>query len=165
MNLMSRLALPGVLVAGLTASPVHAERLDNPLRFFDGLTESVGTMNVLSKKRVRMRSLGRGAIQPDGSLLLVQRVEEQGKAKPDRRWHIKQVAPGRFLGTMSEAKGPVTIEKVGGRYRFRFTMKGNLSAEQWLIPLPDGKSAITRLIVRKLGFPVARSEGMIRKIN
>ena len=165
MNLMSRLALPGVLVAGLAAIPVHAERLDNPLRFFDGLTESVGTMNVLSKKRVRMRSLGRGAIQPDGSLLLVQRVEEQGKAKPDRRWHIKQVAPGRFLGTMSEAKGPVTIEKVGGRYRFRFTMKGNLSAEQWLIPLPDGKSAITRLIVRKLGFPVARSEGMIRKIN
>jgi hypothetical protein len=157
--------MPAALLIALAASPAHGERLDNPLRFFEGLTESVGTMNVLTKNPVRMRSVGRGAIQSDGSLVLVQRVEEQGKAKPDRRWHIRQVAPGRFLGTMSEAKGPVTIEKMGARYRFRFRMKGNLSAEQWLIPLPDGKSAISRLIVRKLGFPVARSEGTIRKIK
>ena len=157
--------MPAALLLGFTASPAQAERLDSPLRFFEGLTESVGTMNVISKGPVRMRSLGRGAIQSDGSLLLVQRVEEQGKVKSNRRWHIREVAPGRFLGTMSEAKGPVTIEKVGSRYRFRFRLKGNLSAEQWLIPLPDGKSAISRLIVRKLGFPVARSEGTIRKIN
>jgi hypothetical protein len=92
-------------------------------------------------------------------------VEDEGRPPRDRRWKIRQVAPRRYLGTMSEAKGPVIIEEIGGRYRFRFKMKGNLSVEQWLSPLAGWKSARNKVIIRKLGVAVAQSEGMIRKVQ
>ena len=169
---MLRMTQPGVIaVAGFVAAtalvpgPARAERMQNPLRFFEGRTVSLGTMKVVMKKPVRVRSIGRGEIKPDGSLELVQRVEKEGERAHDRRWHIRQVGPGRFVGSMSEAKGPVVIEEVRGAYRFRFKMPGNLSAEQWLTPLPGGASAISKLIVRKLGVAVARSEGTVRKLK
>jgi hypothetical protein len=160
-----RMIATAALLAGLALSPAQAGRLIDPLRFFEGRTECVSMMNVLMKKPVRMSSFGRGAIGPDGTLVLVQRVEQEGQQPYARRWQIREVAPDHFSGSMSEAEGPVTIERVGGRYRFRFRMKGALSVEQWLIPQPGGRSAISTLLVRKLGFAVARSEGMIRKVD
>jgi hypothetical protein len=58
----------------------------------------------------------------------------------------------------------VTAEEIGGRYRFRFKMKGNVAIEQWLAPLPGGKSALSKLTIRKFGMTVGRSEGTIRKL-
>jgi len=65
---------------------------------------------------------------------------------------------------MSEATGPVVAEEIGGRYRFRFKMKGNLSVEQWLTPLPGGKVARSKVSIRKLGMTVGHSDGTIRKL-
>ena len=65
---------------------------------------------------------------------------------------------------MSEARGPVTAQEVNGRYRFRFKMKGNIAIEQWLTPLPGGRSAASRVTIRKFGMTVGRSDGTIRKI-
>ena len=59
---------------------------------------------------------------------------------------------------------PVRIDKVGERYRFRFKMKGNLSVEQMMAPLPGGRSAQSSMKVRRLGITVATSTGTIRKI-
>ncbi len=117
------------------------------------------------KKPYHSRSIGRGEIKPDGSLFLVQRIEEEGRLPHDRRWQIRRVASGLFVGAMSEASGPVTIEEINGRYRFRFKMKGGLSVEQWMTPLQGGRSARNQVTVRKLGVTVARSEGMIRKVS
>jgi hypothetical protein len=153
------------LAASLTSSAALGEQLRDPLRFFEGRTVSVSTVKLVMKKPFHSRSVGRGEIKPDGSLYLVQRIEEEGRPPHDRRWQIRRVASGRFAGTMSEASGPVTIEEIGGRYRFRFKMKGGLSAEQWMTPLPDGRSARTKLRVRKFGVIIARSEGMIRKVS
>jgi hypothetical protein len=44
-------------------------------------------------------------------------------------------------------------------------MKGGLSVEQWITPLPGGKSARSELTVRKLGMVVARGQGTIRKLS
>ena len=66
---------------------------------------------------------------------------------------------------MSEASSPVTIDEIGGRYRFRFKMKGNLSVEQWLAPMAGGRSARNRMIVRKFGMTVGSGEGIIRKVT
>lgn len=151
-------------LATLSTSAATAGRLTDPLRFFEGRTESVSTVKVIAKKPFLSRSIGRGEIGPDGSLHLVQRVEEEGKPPFDRRWRIHRVAPGRFSGTMSEAKGPVTVEEVGGRYRFRFKMGGSVSVEQLLTPMPDGKSARSKTIIRKLGITVGHSEGMVRRL-
>lgn len=135
----------------------------DPMRFFEGRTESLSTVKVIMRKPYRSRTLGEGKID-DGVLNLVQRVHEEGKAPYDRRWRVRQVAPGRFTATMSEAIGPVVAEEIGGRYRFRFRMKGNLAIEQWLTPLPGGKVARSKISIRKLGMTVGRSEGTIRKL-
>lgn len=149
---------------GLTTS-AGAERLDNPLRFFEGRTEMVSIVRLLAKRPYRSRTLGRGEIHGDGSLRLVQQVHDEGRPAFSRRWRIRQVAPGRFSGTMSEARGPVTVQEVAGRYRFRFRMKGGLSIEQWLTPLADGRSARSQIIIRKLGMRVGSSEGTIRRLG
>ena len=107
--------------------------------------------------------MGRGIIS-DGVLSLIQQVEEDGKAPFDRKWRMRQVAPGRFTGTMTEAVGPVTVDEVGDRYRFRFKLKGSLSVEQWLTPQPGGKVARSKVTIRKLGMTVGRSEGTVRKL-
>ena len=154
------IALIGASAAAVPGSPGPST---DPMRFFDGRTESISTIKLLMRKPYRSRTIGDGEIE-NGVLNLVQRVHEDGKAPYNRRWRVRQVAPGRFIASMSEAAGPVTVEQIGERYRFRFRMKGNVSVEQWLTPLPGGTSAQTRLSIRKLGMTVGRSEGVIRKL-
>ncbi len=150
--------------AVLMSAPATAETLQ-PLRFFEGRTESVGTIKLLLKKPFRSHSVGRGVIESDGSLLLVQQVEDEGRPPRVRRWRIRQIGSGRYSGTMSEASGPVTIDEVGDSYRFRFKMNGNFAVEQWLIPLPGGMSARNSLKVRRFGMTVGTSDGTIRKVG
>jgi hypothetical protein len=109
-------------------------------------------------------STGRGRIESDGSLSLIQQVYEQGKAPSVRRWLIRKTSAGHYTGTMSDASGPVAIDEVGERFRFRFKLKNNLSVEQWVAPLAGGGSARNLMTVRKFGFVVARGDGMIRRL-
>ena len=167
MILPRRLLLAALPIAMIGASALAgteaSEQPTNPMRFFEGRTESLSTVKLIMRKPYRSRTLGEGEIN-DGVLHLVQRVHEDGKAPYERRWRVRQVAPGRFTATMSEAIGPVSVEEVRGRYRFRFKMKGNLSIEQWLTPLPGGKAARSKVSIRKMGLTVGRSEGTIRKL-
>lgn len=157
-------SVPFALVSGsIAVAPLQASRPADPLLFFEGRTEYVSTMKLLARKAYRSRTLGHGEIDADGALHLVQKVQDEGKPAHERRWHMRQVAPGRFAGTMSEARGPVTVEEVDGRYRFRFRMKGGVSVEQWLTPVSH-TAARSRLTVRKLGLTVGKSEGVIRKL-
>ncbi|MEO7365568.1 MAG: DUF3833 family protein [Sphingomicrobium sp.] len=134
------------------------------MRFFEGRTETLGTVKIFLKKPYKTRSAGRGIIEPDGTLLLVQLVEDDGKPPRERRWRIRQTGRNHFSGTMSEAIGPVAIDEVGGSYRFQFKMKGNLAVEQWLVPLPGGTAARNSVRVRKYGMTIGTSEGTIRKV-
>lgn len=167
MKFTSRLllaALPVVLV-GASASAVTdvSEPASGPMRFFEGRTESLSTTKLIMKTPYRSRIIGEGQVA-DGVLHLVQRVHQDGEPAYELRWRMRQVAPGRFTGTMSKAIGPVQVEQVGERYRFRFRLKGNVAIEHWLIPLPGGNSARTKLSVFKFGVSVGKSEGTIRKI-
>jgi hypothetical protein len=154
---------PALLLAAPTASASLQPRTD-PLLFFQGRTETVGTVKIIFHKAYRTRSIGNGRIEPDGSLLLVQKVQDEGKPPTQRWWRVRETAPDRFTATMSEAVGPVVIQRVGERYRFRFRLKGNLSAEQMLTPLDGGRSALSRLTVRKMGMTVATTDGIVRRI-
>lgn len=163
MSARSAAAFAAILLAA-TACPASAELAD-PLRFFEGRTESVGTVKLVTKKPFQSRAIGKGQIRADGSLYLVQRVEDQGEQPRERRWRMRAVGPGRYSGTMSEAKGPVTVEEIGDRYRFRFRMEGSVSVEQWLTPLPDGRSARSVVTIRKYGIKVGSSNALIRKLD
>jgi hypothetical protein len=161
---------PVLLAAALACAPTYAALAApaasvSPLTFFEGRTLTEGTTKIVTRKPYATRSIGVGKIEPDGALLLVQQVEEDGKPPRERRWRFRQVAPGRFSGTMSDAVGPVTVAKVGERFRFSFKVKGGMQVEQWLAPLPDGKTARSTLTVRKLGIAVATGQAMIRRLN
>ncbi len=157
-------ALAPVLLIGPAANAGGSTaELHDPLRFFEGRTEMLSTVKLITKKTYRSRTVGRGSIQDDGSLHLVQRVHDDGRPAYDRRWRIREVSPGRFTGTMSEAKGPIAVEEIRGRYRFRFKMKGGVSIEQWLTPLGT-TSAASKATIRKLGIVVGHSDGTIRKL-
>ena len=150
--------------ASLLSMPAAAASPGHPLQFFEGRTEGSGTIKILMKKPYRTQSVGQGRIAPDGSLSLVQRIDEDGKPPRERRWHIRQIGTGRYTGTMSEATGPVTIETIGGRYRFRFRIKGNLTVEQWLTPVAGGMAARNSMTVRKFGMTVGTGTGIIRRL-
>jgi hypothetical protein len=155
-------AAASILTAPLAAASVPGQ-LD-PLRFFEGRTETRGTVKVMFRKPYASRSIGVGRIEQDGSLTLVQRVEEEGKAPHERRWRVRRNGPDHFIASMSEAVGPVAIDRIGDRYRFRFKLKGNLRAEQILTPLPGGRSARNSIRVKRMGMTVATTEGTIRKL-
>ena len=164
-GLPSSLVLALLSPATSQAGATRPERLVSPLFFFEGATQSDGTLSVAMHKPTSTRSSGIGAIAADGSLSLVQHVQDQGTAPHMRHWVVQQIFPGHFTGSMSEATSPVTIDQVGNRYRFRFTMRGALSVEEWLTPLAGGRSASDELSVRKFGIEVASSRGMIRKVD
>lgn len=163
--LRPRLALmaPAMLLASASAAVPASDPAD-PLRFFVGRTEGTGRVRVMLHKSYSTRSTGIGRIEPDGSLLLVQQVFDEGKPPKERRWQVRQVGPGRYSGTMSDAVGPVTIDKVGARYRFRFALPGRLKVEQMMTPLEDGRSARSSAKISKFGMVVATTEGVIRKV-
>jgi hypothetical protein len=159
--LRSALAAPVLFLAAPVAS---AEQPVDPLRFFEGRTEVEGVVKVMFHKPYRTHSTGRGTIERDGSLTLVQHVVDEGKAPHDRHWRVRPTGEDSFTASMSEAVGPVTITRVGQSYRFRYKMKGKLSVEQTVTPLPDGRSARNLGKVRRMGIVVATTSGTIRKI-
>lgn len=159
-----RLRSAALALAICIAGPAGAASSD-PMIFFAGRTESVGTVKLAMKKPFRSRAIGKGEIMPDGTLHLVQRIEDQGQPPRERRWRVRRVGKGRYMGTMSEAKGPVTVEEVDGRYRFRFRMDGSVAVEQWLIPAADNRSAVSKITIRKFGVLVGRSDAVIRKVD
>ncbi|HEX6661326.1 MAG TPA: DUF3833 family protein [Sphingomicrobium sp.] len=161
MKRSSRVAFAGAAALLVSAAPPPA----SPLRFFEGLTESKGTMKVIFAKPYRTYSRSLGRIQPDGSLSLIQKVEDEGKPVHERRWSIRQVGAGHYSGTMSEATGPIDIQEVGGRYHFRFKMNGHMSVDQWLSPQDGGTAAQSVMTIRKFGMPVANGEAVIRKLG
>lgn len=158
-----------ILIGALVCAAILPASADagirQPLRFFEGRTEMQAIVKVIMKKPYRSKTLGMGRILGDGSLALLQEVYDEGQSPEQRRWKVKQVGPGRYAGTMTEAVGPVAVDEVDGRYRFKFKMKGNLAVEQWLSPAPDGNSAQSTLTVRKFGMKVASSTGFVRRVG
>ena len=137
----------------------------DPLAFFAGRTEGRATLRIVLHHAKAVRVHGVGSPQPDGSLILDQRVEQDGKPATTRRWHLRRVAPGRYAGTLTDAVGPVTAETQGLRLHIRYRATGGIGIEQWLELGPDGQAADNRLTARKLGVPVARLHEVIRRVG
>jgi len=158
--------LGGLAVVAITLLPSAAVADSDraPLQFFNGKTEMVSTIKVMMKKPFRSRAIGTGRILSDGSLSLAQQVLDEGEPARQRNWKIRQIASGHYAGTMTEAVGPVTVEEVDGKYRFKYKMKGNLAVEQWMTPLAGGNAAKSTVTVRKFGMKVASSTGIIKKV-
>lgn len=137
----------------------------DPLRFFAGLTRGDGQLKVILRHRVAVSVAGRGTVQPDGSLVLDQTVAEGTKPTRTRRWHLRRISPGHYMGTLTDARGPVTAEAEGPRLHLAFTTPSGFKVQQWLTLAPDGRSADNVLRASRLGVTVATLHERIFKVD
>jgi hypothetical protein len=162
------LTAPLLLAAFAPAPPPPATSPTQPfdaIRFFDGRTEGQGVLKVALRSAATIRVQSRGRIETDGTLSVRQNVSEGDKPVRTREWRIRELSPGRYAGSLSDASGPVVGEAVGNRLHLRFRMKGGLEAEQWLTLAPGGRSARNLMRVRKFGLTVASLDETIRKLE
>lgn len=172
--------MPSLRPAALLSSPlllcacVAMPRIDPPSPaapafevsdFFTGRTEGEGVLNVMmsGSRAVRVSSVGRR--EPAGWVVLDQEIREEGKPARTRSWRLREVGPGRYTGTLSDADGPVTGLVTGNRLRLSFRMRGGMDVDQWLTLAPGGRWARNVLRVSKFGMTVATLDETIRKRN
>lgn len=147
-----------------TQPPVAATPQFDVFAFFDGRLEGRGRLAKIASATVPIRVDSTGHIEGD-RLRLSQTIHEGDKPPRTREWVIREVAPGRYTGTLTDAEGEVHGEVTGNRLRLRFTMDGGLPVDQWLTLSPDGRRAYNVMTVRKFGVPVARLAEDIRRLD
>ena len=127
----------------------------DPVDFFTGPTQGRGVLNELLGREKKTSAESVGRIDKDGWLILDQKVNVQGDPLRVRHWRLKKVGPGKFSGTISDAKGPVEVAMAGQSVRIRYIMTNGLRVEQTLTPLPGGKAVQNHTTFKKFGMKVA----------
>lgn len=144
------------------AVPAAAPRF-SAQAFFAGRTHGDGVLKIVMQPRQRVVVDGSGRVEADGTLVLDQTVTRAGKPPERRQWRIREMVPGRYAGTLSDAAGPIAGEVTGNRLHLHFRMAAGLTADQWLDLSADGQSAANRMVVTKFGVAVARLDETIRR--
>jgi len=150
------------LTLAMSASAQGPKPFD-PIAFFTGPTQGRGVLNELLGKEKKTSAQSVGRLDKDGWLILDQKVDVQGDPLRQRHWRLKQVAPGKFSGTLSDAKGPVEVAVAGQSMRIRYTMTNGIKVDQSLTAQPGGKAVDNHTIFRKFGMKVATLVERIEK--
>ena len=137
----------------------------DPIRFFEGATRGEGMLKIVLRAQAPVGVVGEGRVDADGTLTLDQDVAQGKAASKHRTWRLRQTAPGRYEGTLTEARGLVRGEVDGPRLHLRFTSLSGFQVEQWLTLANDGRSAINLLEARRFGLIVAKLTETIRKAD
>ena len=153
---LATLALP----AALLAQP--AARTFDPVAFFEGQTTGEGQLRKIMSAAKATRVTGRGRIE-GGVLVLDQSVAIAGEPRRERQWRLHAVAPGRWAGTLSDARGPVTASAAGAVLTIAYVSDDGMGITQAVTLAPDGRSARNRMKVRKLGLTVATLDETITR--
>ena len=154
------------LAACTAAAPPEASQPGpafDPVAFFTGPSHGDGKLDQIMKGTRTVTVDSVGTPEANGSLTLTQRIAMQGDPPRTRVWKLKQVAPGRYAGSLTDASGPVETVAIGRAIRIRYPMKGGLMVEQWLIALPGGRALDNRMTVTKWGMRVATLRERIEK--
>jgi len=82
-----------------------------------------------------------------------------------RNWRTHQVGPGHFVGTLSDATGPVDITVNGTTATVRYVMNGGLNVVETMQLQGDGRTLSNHVDVKKIGLHFAHVDGTIRKLD
>lgn len=153
------LAAALVLIA---AAPAHAAF--NPVDFFRGKTHGEGMLKIIfqSPKKMTVDSVGRS--DGDGSLVLEQSVHEPGKPPRIRYWRMRQTAPDRFEGTLTDAASAVRVDVTKEGIRIRYTATNHLNFDQLLTPV-SATEVHDQIKITRFGITVAHFDETIRKTD
>jgi Protein of unknown function (DUF3833) len=152
----------GAIGLALATSASGQEPFD-PVAFFTGPTRGHGELKEMLGKVKRTQTVSVGRVDKDGWLVLDQKVDVEGDPLRQRQWRLRQVAPGKYRGTLSDAKGPVEADVSSHSARIRYMMKGGIKVEQVLTPLQGGRTLDNRATFRKFGMKVATLTERIEK--
>ena len=151
----------GAVAGGAGAVPLPTA---DPVRFFSGATDSVGSLKQAFSASKPSRVTGIGALRGDGVFVLDQTVRIAGEPVRTRHWELHQIARGRFGGMVSDARGPVTIDAAGNTLTIRYTMQqGGLKVASRITLAPDGRSGENRTVITKWGLTAATMTETISK--
>jgi hypothetical protein len=151
------------MLALLLAAAVAVEPFD-PVEFFRGRTRGEGTLRPVLQKSKIIRVDSIGSEQKDGAMLLTQTIHEPGKPPRTRTWRMRRDSPGRYSGSLSDAKGPVRVTVEPGAIRIRYKDKDNLDFDQRLTPA-GSREIRNRMTIKRFGITVARYDEIIRKLD
>ena len=146
------------------APPVNNQTID-PVAFFTGHAEGRASLHELLTAARPLQVHSDGRSDGKGGVILVQRIEQEGRPERTRSWHLVPAGPGRLTGTLTDANGPVEALVDGPRLNIRYPMKGGLEVAQTLTLSPDATSLDNRMSVTKMGLRVAHLEELIRKTS
>lgn len=133
-------------------------------QFFAGHTEGQGRLKIALSEPKAFTVHGEGEVEADGTLVLDQVEEQDGKSPNRREWRIKKVGAG-YAGTLTDdtTDGPVKGDVRGNRLHLAYKMKNGMGVQQWIYLQPGGQVALNRMQVSKFGVPVATLEETIRR--
>ena len=157
--MLSLTPILALLVALQSPAPSALER------FFDGRTEGTGSVRIMLSGTSAVRSEGRGRILADGTLVLDHVVHQEGEPTRRRTWRMRRSAPGRYTGTISDARGPVTGEVSGNRLHVTYRTNEGYAVDQWITFNSDGRTASNQMTFRRMGIRVASLQETIRRIG
>ena len=136
----------------------------NPVDFFRGKTHGEGDLKIIFQSAKHMSVDSEGTSGKDGSLVLKQVIHEPGKPARTRYWRMRQTAPDRFEGTLTDAASPVRVDVTKDGIRIRYTAKDHLNFDQLLTPV-SASEVHNSMRVKRFGITVARYEETIRKVD
>ena len=157
------IAFAGLIAAGGAASHAGPAAGIDPITFFSGATDSVGTLKQSFSSAKPSHVTGFGALRGNGVFVLDQTVMITGQPTTKRQWLLHQISPGHYGGTVSDASSPVTIDVVGNHLLIRYTLKSGLKVESDLTIAPGGASGSNVSKIKKWGMSVATLRETIRK--
>ena len=135
----------------------------DPLQFFTGHTQGQATLHLVTGTSRRVLVDSHGTPDRHGGLVLDQVTREAGKPASSRRWVLRPAGPNRWSGTLTEASGPVSVERTPAAVVIRYTMHNGANVEQHL-QMPPGGVVDNRLTVSRFGIRLATLDEKIRKV-
>lgn len=154
--LLSALMLTGCVGASGRAGLANETPRFDVARAFVGASAGEGQLKIAFRRTRSVHVESNGHRAEDGTIVVDQVIIEPGRKTSTRQWRLREVAPGRYAGALSDAAGPVDGVVRGNCLELRFRMKGDLTARQWLFAMPDGRTIQNRMSIRKSGILVAR---------
>ncbi|MFZ4382086.1 MAG: DUF3833 family protein [Sandarakinorhabdus sp.] len=132
---------------------------------FAGRTRGEGSLHILFRRPQSVVVASSGRVTADNIIIVDQAVRRGDRPATQRQWQLRQDRPGHYVGTLSDAVGPVVGVVDGNLLHLRFAQKGGLRADQWLTLQPGGAEVRNVMIIRKFGIAVARLDETIRRVE
>jgi len=159
---MTLVAAAAMALAGAATAPTPA--LDMTA-FFSGRTHTENVLKIVFKRPARLVVDSVGGRGDRGDFVLLDTVREEGKPVRTRKWIMRPAGSNRFIGSLTDATGPVDVTVNGRQVTIRYTMKGGLNVIQQMELQADGRTLSNHVVVRKFGLKFASVDGTVRKLD